>query len=159
MGQPGTHAGGPPSPDGNGLPGKDLRLRRRALDAGSTSDQHRLGYDPAADAWDELANMPVRRFAGSAVSMGNYIYIVGGRAPRDLLRYDPAADAWTSLAPLAQLREHIAAVALDGKIYALAGRLHGVGELDSVEIYDPATDQWSPGVPLIPLAAGMLRQS
>lgn len=80
-------------------------------------------YDPAANAWDELASMPERRIAGVAVSLGDYIYIVGGRgATGDLLRYDPVADAWSSLASLGQLREHLAAVTIDGKIYALAGR-------------------------------------
>ena len=106
-------------------------------------------YDPAVNAWDELANMPERRIAGAAVSLGDYIYIVGWRgATANLLRYDPATDAWASLAPLGQLREHTAAVVLDGKIYALAGRWQGVGELDSVEVYDPATDRWSPGISL-----------
>jgi N-acetylneuraminic acid mutarotase len=80
---------------------------------------------------------------------GDYIYLVGGTGGTDaLLRYDPAADVWTALASLQQSREHTAAVVLDGEIVALAGRWAGVGELTSVEIYDPVTDTWRSGPPM-----------
>ena len=31
---------------------------------------------------------------------------------------------------------------MEGRIYALGGRWSGVGELTSVEVYDPAADSW-----------------
>jgi N-acetylneuraminic acid mutarotase len=112
-------------------------------------------YDPATAEWSDLAPMPERRMSGAAVSLGDFIYIVGGSGGTDtLLRYDPVADAWTSLAALNQSREHIAAVVMEGKIYALAGRWGGVGELKSVEIYDPAADVWTTGPSMEEARAG-----
>ncbi|HLA98647.1 MAG TPA: kelch repeat-containing protein [Anaerolineales bacterium] len=111
-------------------------------------------YDPASQEWHELARMPEPRLAGAAVSLGDYLYVVGGAGGSNaLLRYDPAGDTWTTLAALAQAREHTAAVAMDGLIYALAGRWSGSGELASVEVYDPASDQWTAG-PAMSVARG-----
>jgi N-acetylneuraminic acid mutarotase len=42
-----------------------------------------------------------------------------------------------------QSREHTSAAVLDGKIYAIGGRWSGIGEMKSVEVYDPAGDTWS----------------
>jgi N-acetylneuraminic acid mutarotase len=106
-------------------------------------------YDPDRDEWTAVAPLPEPRLAGAAVSLGDYIYLVGGTGGTDaLLRYDPAADAWTALASLQQSREHTAAVVLDGEIVALAGRWADVGELNSVEIYNPVTDTWRSGPPM-----------
>lgn len=106
-------------------------------------------YDPGSQTWTELVPMPEARLGAAAVSLGNYLYIVGGTGGSNaLLRYDPANDSWTTLAELAQAREHTAAVALDGKIYALAGRWEGEGELTSVEVYDPEADAWTAGPPM-----------
>ena len=103
-------------------------------------------YDPAADSWAEVAPMPEPRLAGAALTLGDYIYIVGGTAGSNaLLRYDPARDQWTKLASLSESREHTAAAALDGKIYAIGGRWSGKGELTSVEVYDPDRDSWMSG--------------
>jgi len=99
--------------------------------------------------------MPEPRLAGAAVTLGDYIYIVGGTGGSNaLLRYDPALDEWTSLASLSESREHTAATALDGKIYALGGRWSGTGELTSVEVYDPSTDSWSTAPALSTARAG-----
>jgi N-acetylneuraminic acid mutarotase len=106
-------------------------------------------YNPATDEWAGIAPLPEPRLAGAAVSLNDYIYLVGGTGGTDaLLRYDPAADAWTALASLQQSREHTAAVVLDGEIVALAGRWAGVGQLNSVEIYNPVTDTWRSGPPM-----------
>ncbi len=35
-------------------------------------------YDPATDSWTKLGPMPDWRIAGSAVSLGEHIYVVGG---------------------------------------------------------------------------------
>ena len=70
------------------------RLLRLPIDACSVC----LGLDPASDRWSELSPMPEPRLAGAAVSLGNYLYVVGGvGGTAALLRYDPA-DSWVSLA-------------------------------------------------------------
>lgn len=106
-------------------------------------------YDPEADAWTAIAPMPESRLAGAAVTLGEFIYVVGGTGGSDaLLRYDPGQDEWATLASLSESREHTAATVLDGKIYALGGRWGDSGELTSVEVYDPATDSWTSAPPL-----------
>ena len=94
--------------------------------------------------------MPDVRVAGMAVSLTDYIYVVGGSSDRfykqpfsSLLRYDPVVDEWKEMTPLLEDRDHVAAVAYDGKIYAFGGRLNK--DYNSMEIYDPATDTWTPG--------------
>jgi N-acetylneuraminic acid mutarotase len=114
-------------------------------------------YDPATDSWTTLASMPEMRTAGAAVSLGDYIYIVGGwgiGTTYATLRYDPATNSWATLAPLNQQREHTNAVAYGGRIYALAGRWEEDGDLKSVEIYDPATDTWTMGPAMRDARAG-----
>ena len=47
-------------------------------------------YDPATDAWAEAGSMPERRMSGEAVSLGDFIYLVGGTGGTTaLLRYEP----------------------------------------------------------------------
>ena len=48
----------------------------------------------------------------------------------------------------------MAAVTLEGKIYALGGRWRGAGEMNSVEVFDPATGAWKPGPPMNAPRAG-----
>jgi N-acetylneuraminic acid mutarotase len=101
-------------------------------------------YDPTTNKWSTLAPMPESRLAGAAVTMDNYIYIVGGvGGTQDLLRYDPQANTWKKLAAMHVAREHVPAAVLDGKIYAIGGRWQGGGEWTSVEVYDPATNKWT----------------
>jgi N-acetylneuraminic acid mutarotase len=53
-------------------------------------------------------------------------------------------------------RDHLAAVAFQGKLWAIGGRTSFLGtQFPNVEIYDPATNGWSTGVPL-PTARGGL---
>jgi N-acetylneuraminic acid mutarotase len=103
--------------------------------------------------------MPEPRLAGAAVTLGDFIYVIGGTGGSNaLLRYDPARNQWTSLAGLSQSREHtaaaggFAAVAVDGKLYALGGEvLTGANQaLTSVEVFDPRQNTWGSG-PDLPL--------
>jgi N-acetylneuraminic acid mutarotase len=78
------------------------------------------------------------------------IYVVGGRPPRgsDFAVYDPATDTWTKLPDLPTQRNHIAAAAINGKIYVAGGRFlpgNTSPMTDALEIFDPATNQWSQG--------------
>jgi N-acetylneuraminic acid mutarotase len=55
------------------------------------------------------------------------------------------ATAWSTAAPLAIARQEVAVAELAGLIYVIGG-IDGVPSFtDSVEVYDPATDSWSPG--------------
>ena len=103
-------------------------------------------YDPAAEAWTEAGAMPERRMSGEAVSLGDFIYLVGGTGGTTaLLRFDPAGDAWSVLPGPSQPREHVAAVAFNDELWVIGGRWGGTGALATVEIFDPASGAWRDG--------------
>ena len=103
-------------------------------------------YDPAADAWAEAGSMPERRMSGEAVSLGDFIYLVGGTGGTTaMLRYDPGEGSWAVLPGPSQPREHVAAVAFDSELWVIGGRWGGTGALATVEIFDPASGVWRDG--------------
>jgi N-acetylneuraminic acid mutarotase len=112
-------------------------------------------YDPAANSWQELGPMPEARLAGAAVVLANKIYIAGGAGGTEaLLEFLPDQERWQSLPGPAQPREHVSAVAFNGEIWIIGGRWHGVGELATVEIFNPVDNQWREGPPLNVARAG-----
>jgi N-acetylneuraminic acid mutarotase len=114
-------------------------------------------YDPQQDAWEQVATMPGPRGSHAMVAVDGKLYVVGGEPDATALWvYDPATDSWqTGRAPLPTAREHLAAVALDGRLYAIGGRWSGVGNRDSLEVYDPEADRWE-ALPAMPSARGGL---
>lgn len=61
-------------------------------------------YDPVTEVWKELAPMPYPRGYGSFVTVGDYIYLVGGAfdmyLPTSTYRYNPILDVWDESGPL-----------------------------------------------------------
>lgn len=123
----------------------DIYVFSRKLDAGNPAVTAALRYEFATDSWQEVGLLPEVRHAGTAVTLGEYIYYVGGMTASStnaLLRYHPPTNTWTAMADLRRPREHNQAVVLDGEIYALGGRWDG--GMTSVEIYDPEDNSWRP---------------
>jgi hypothetical protein len=103
-------------------------------------------YDPAANSWSAVADMPSPRAAHASVAMGGLLYVVGGVGDNStqLWTYDPATNTWdASRAPLPTAREHLTAAEVGGKLLVIAGRWFPSGNLATVEEYDPATDTWT----------------
>jgi N-acetylneuraminic acid mutarotase len=102
-------------------------------------------FDPLANGWTELTDLPFAQGAGAAVEIEGLIYIAGG-VPNgtSFYVYDPVDNAWTALPPMTQPREHTAAVAFQGDMWVLGGRW-GDEMLSSTEIYDPESGKWSSG--------------
>jgi len=137
---------------------------------------HAWEYDPAADAWRELAPMPTRRGSPVAITVGNLIYVIGGAAPnpgaptaiissrgpsRSLSTneaYDPVTNQWVEKSPMPTPRNHMFAGAVNGKIYIIGGRIPNqyvsvaATNIDVVEEYDTVTDQWGPQKARLPTA-------
>jgi N-acetylneuraminic acid mutarotase len=123
-----------------------------------------LVYDPAGNTWSQKARMPTARGAGAAAAIGDKIYVVGGRPPAGnaFEVYDISDDAWTTLPDLPggqSNRNHLGAAALLGKIYVAGGRYDG-GNVnsplsDALDIFDPATSQWSRGQSLLRPRGGL----
>ncbi len=127
--------------------------------SGEGGTQNAWEYDPAADAWRALAQIPVKRCSAIAEEVGGKIYLIGGLEPLENGRgtrvsglnqvYDPATDRWSTLSPMPTTRNHAFSGVVNGKIYVIGGRL-GAGNIpatsntDVVEEYDPATNLWGP---------------
>jgi streptogramin lyase/N-acetylneuraminic acid mutarotase len=83
---------------------------------------HEGTYFPTVNITDRVAAVTVGAISGSWTS---------GLAPMPTARYDLAA-----------------ATGPDGRIYAIGGRKDDFAPLDTVEVYDPATNVWSTAVPM-----------
>lgn len=132
-----------------------------ALSGGNNRPDPRTDvYDPSTDEWTRLADIPTPRMSPAAAAVDGIIYVIGGETGTvfigdtlDIVEaYDPATDTWSARAPMPTPRMAFDVVVVERKIYAIAGspepRLDGAGPTGVVEIYDPATDTWSQGVPL-----------
>ena len=125
--------------------------------SGEGGTQNAWEYDPVADSWRALAQIPVKRCSAIAEAGGGKIYLIGGLEPlengRGHARHRAEPDVrpgdrhWTSRSPMPTTRNHAFSGAVNGKIYVIGGRL-GAGNIpattniDTVEEYDPATNLW-----------------
>jgi N-acetylneuraminic acid mutarotase len=76
-------------------------------------------YNPSANTWRRLADMPVPRYQHLAAWAGNQLLVWGGRttsttgatpgAPPNGVAYDPATDRWSSM-PAAPLKARVDAI-------------------------------------------------
>jgi hypothetical protein len=104
-------------------------------------------YDPRADAWRLVAPLPVVNNHGAAATVAGRLYAFGGTTPRAFV-YDSAGDAWREVASMHFTHGGTPAVGvIGGKVYVAGGAGPGmVG--NEVEVYDPATDVWTPRAPM-----------
>lgn len=119
---------------------------------------HTWVHDPAVGGWVVRAPMPTARSGGGAAVIDGKIYVAGGRPPGGAAFevYDPATNQWERLPDLPTQRNHLAVGAVNGRIIVAGGRFEPgafAERTDVVEIYDPATRQWTQGAP-IPAAIG-----
>jgi len=122
-------------------------------DAGSAYTNTVFEFNPATTNWTAKAPMPTARSAGAAAVIGNLIYVAGGRPPRgaDFAVYDTANNQWSTLPNLPTARNHLAVCAIDGKVYVAGGRIEagfGGPMTNVLEVFDPATGQWSTRAPM-----------
>ena len=89
------------------LDGKLYAVGGYSNDDGILSSVER--YDPAANAWEEVAPMAEAREAHAMAVLEGKLYAVGGQdagynALSSVERYDPAANAWEAVAQMAAAR-------------------------------------------------------
>ncbi|KAL0870830.1 hypothetical protein ABMA27_004676 [Loxostege sticticalis] len=104
-------------------------------------------YDPARDAWEACPAMAARRSGAGVGAVGGALYAVGGHdgpaVRRSVERLRPGdGAAWAPAPPMHTARRNAAVVAHKGKLYVVGGD-DGAANLDTVEVFDPATETWS----------------
>ena len=98
-------------------------------------------FDTTQNKWSTLSAMPVACRNGTAVTMNDFIYMVGGNS-RTCLKYHPASDVWTTLSQPEQEHGYAPAVVWRGSILLAAGN-GAVQKPWAIEQFDPLTNTWS----------------
>ena len=113
-------------------------------------------YDPATDTWTPTEDMGVERGLPNAVLLSDGRVLVTGDRLLDIQTltgkaevYDPDTGSWTPTEDMSKPTvDHSLTFLPDGRVLA-AGGAHPLninqGDYTSTEIYDPATNSWSPG--------------
>lgn len=115
-------------------------------------------FDFATQRWSPAAAMPIATFASRCVAVDGRIYVLGGRAaapqavntPTNIVQvFDPVQNRWWAAASMPRARSWFGAAVLGRKIYAIGGAGQRTpeaknGYLDSVDMYDPDRNEWSP---------------
>lgn len=105
----------------------------------------------ATPSWSTATPMPIALGEVAGGLIDGKLYIVG-EGSSATLAYDTSTGTWTSsLATRPHVGNHHAAEVFGGKLYLFGG--FGGGSEGKVQIYNPATNQWSEGAPM-PFAAG-----
>ena len=110
-------------------------------DAQNTFQRCTQVFDATRGQWSSLSDMPVMCSFGAAVTLNDFIYVVGGDQ-RTCLKYDPATDRWTRLSGPRQKHRYAPAVVWRGSIL-VAGGDDAKEKSTAIEQYDPLTDTWS----------------
>ena len=112
-------------------------------------------------AWQPVASLPWAKGdigawaydTGTGYEISGRIVIAGGGYPvpdTAAFIYNPASNSWKTVRPLLVARNHHVAIGVGGRVYVIGGRIGGAfissasNNVDLVEMYDPATDLWTP---------------
>jgi len=110
-------------------------------------------YDPAKNAWERLRDLPDYRHHMPLVVLHDTLYAIGGYSPPNftpvkmVLAYDEDHDVWIGRGLLPEARGAGAAAVVGDQIVVVGGVGPG-GHVDSIAIFDPATDSWHHGAPI-----------
>ena len=77
-------------------------------------------FDTTGSQWSTLSDTPEVCSVGAAVTLNDFIYVVGGHNCR-CLKYDPALDYWTKLNRPSQGHSNAQAVVWRGSIQVVGG--------------------------------------
>jgi N-acetylneuraminic acid mutarotase len=120
-------------------------------------------YNPATNSWTSKALMPIASYGGASAAIDGKLYVLATRpgedqfftGPTRLFRYDPAANTWTELAQTPHHHHRGVARAINGKLYVVGGVTYHSSEYGpepqpwaELDVYDPATNTWTTGMPM-----------
>ena len=137
--------------DDNARPGH--RITRFGFDGGGQWIAKADRYDPAANTWTTLPNMPGARAEHAAFLHGGRIYLIGGRSygfPDDCCHwkdrmkavdvYDPATGAWSSFETPIPFEQKMRTATAGGKIHVFS---LDEGRTGLYATFNPAGNSWS----------------
>jgi N-acetylneuraminic acid mutarotase len=116
-------------------------------------------YDPVTDTWSPAGSMASPRGGHTATLLSSGKVLVAGGDGGGFLNYlasvelyDPGTNTWSTTAPMAiGRRSHSASLLPDGQVLVVGGETTygdpiggGATYSRSAELYDPATNRWSP---------------
>lgn len=130
---------------------------QHTIDSGATNTCYR--FDNDFQMWLPISDMSGARYGHCAVTVGCYIYVVGGchnnRALRTCERFNVVSGEWEAIASMYTPRRDACMCECDGRLYVMGGTANLQSPLDSVEVYDPATNTWYLAPPLPSAREGM----
>jgi N-acetylneuraminic acid mutarotase len=122
-------------------------------------------FDPATSSWTALPSMPTARGGANAEVVDGKIYVVGGlgtdgASVNTMEAFDPVTGQWLTStngdpAELQTPRDNPGAAVIGNKLYVFGGRTRNAdgtvedGALNTLEIYNPSTDLWTFGNPMV----------
>jgi N-acetylneuraminic acid mutarotase len=123
-------------------------------------------YDPATDSWSTAAPIPTSVFSYASAVVNNQIYIEGGElsgSPHysNLNQiYDPETNTWTLGQPLPVTVYDAGAGATTGvfapaMLYVMGGTNDGIDGINTTQIYNPQTDNWTLGAQMLTARLGL----
>lgn len=121
---------------------------------GNATSDRAYRYDPSADRWERIADLPSPRHHMPLVVAGDSLYAIGGFGPEgfapqsNLWLYLEDTDEWVDRWSLGIPRGASAAAELEGRIYLFGGYTHDNQLVSAVEVYDPGVDRWTRVAPL-----------
>lgn len=104
-------------------------------------------YCPIKNVWTFVGELEKARSGLNLVSLGSFIYAIGGRNRSNdqyfptCEKYNPSAMQWLSVSTLFSPRAWAGGAILKNKIFVIGG-FDGVNRLTSVEMYNPEDDSW-----------------
>ena len=110
---------------------------------------HRVSpIPPSLGTWQLKSPMPEARSGATAVTLGDFIYVIGGKtasgtASNRVDRYNPSTDSWEDAEPLQNSRFNASSVVWNNTIVVTGGRGSDNQTLNSVEQFDPNTNTWT----------------
>mgnify|MGYP002623813533 CR=1 FL=1 len=105
-------------------------------------------YNTLTNVWTEIATYPSNIANAAAISVGGYIYIIGGIIPSigvttNCYKYDPNANTYTPIASLPSALTDHSVVYAYGEIFTFGGSSsRSVIEGYTTKAYNPATNTW-----------------
>jgi N-acetylneuraminic acid mutarotase len=128
-----------------------LGLGESKTPAGVTNSTYR--WDVGTDAWREIAPVPgAGRLASTAQVIGGMVYLFGGYTVADdgvevsvpdVNIFDPVTETWTRGADIPLPTDDAVSGVWRDSLIVLVSGWHDDDNVAAVQMYDPASDQWS----------------